>query len=179
MEDLSEHFARRSESLPYRSGVGLVVRNLQGKVLVGEANDFYEIWKMPQGGIEAGESPEDAALRELKEETGISGVTIAKAAKGKLSYDYPEGPEYMPGFRGQEFQWYLVEVDSENFDLESEENDEFSGFRWVSPQEAIQLAHNEDDGDPVTLQRQKMYKRVFAEFGMLEPEQSLDQTLER
>lgn len=129
---------------------------------------------MPQGGIETGEIPELAALRELKEEAGITRAQIVTKTKAAYSYDYAEGDRYMPGFKGQEFQWFQAKVKQTHIDPQRftppGEDQEFSTLRWVTPQQAITLAHNEFGGDAVTLQRQAMYSKVFTEFGMLPQE---------
>jgi putative (di)nucleoside polyphosphate hydrolase len=161
---LMEAFRPRSPSLPYRDGVGIVIVNESGLVLMGEANGHVNIWKMPQGGIEPRENPRNAALREVKEETGISVSRIKQKASKEYSYDYPEGGRYMPGFRGQKFQWFLVEV-PDDVQLKNED-DEFKALRWVKPEEAIVLAHNAS-GDPVTRQRRDMYYQVLSEFNLL------------
>ena len=58
--------------LPYRPCVGIVLANQQGLVFAGERIDTPDAWQMPQGGIDEGETPREAAMRELHEETGIS-----------------------------------------------------------------------------------------------------------
>src|SRR6266481_5134349 len=69
--------ALNREALPYRAGVGVVVFNARAQVLVGRRIDMTEqAWQLPQGGIDPGEDPKTAALRELAEEIGTSHVTI-------------------------------------------------------------------------------------------------------
>jgi|GEM_PF-320900 len=178
MSTIFEQFKRRSSELPYRNGVGVVAINSEGKVFVGETRGFIDIWKMPQGGVEQGENLEDAGYRELFEETDLIGEEILKTSQKDYSYDFPAtGRNYMPGFQGQKFTWLMIRVDeTDEVNLISNtpinEDIEFSKHKWVSPQEAIELAHNEYSGDPVTYQRQQMYKQVFAEFGCLDMNQS-------
>ena len=63
------------ESLPYRDNVGIMLVNEDNRVFVGQRRDNHqEAWQMPQGGIDPGETPETAALRELKEELSKCGA---------------------------------------------------------------------------------------------------------
>ena len=74
----------------YRAGVGIVLINRHGKVFGGRRIDAAgEVWQMPQGGIDPGEAPEAAAIRELAEETGVTGAEIIAESRDWLSYDLP------------------------------------------------------------------------------------------
>ena len=78
--------------LPYRPCVGLMLMNAEGEVFVGQRMDRnVEAWQMPQGGVDKGEAPQDAALRELEEETGITPdlVDIVAASETWLPYELP------------------------------------------------------------------------------------------
>ena len=83
------------DKLPYRPCAGLCVINRQGLVFVGRRADGPEhidrdhVWQMPQGGIDEGEEPYPAALRELREETNIRSVRKLGTVRGWLSYDIP------------------------------------------------------------------------------------------
>jgi putative (di)nucleoside polyphosphate hydrolase len=68
-----EHGGPDFDGLPYRPCVGLVVLDAAGRIFAGQRIDgMYEAWQMPQGGIDSGETPRQAAMRELTEETGIT-----------------------------------------------------------------------------------------------------------
>src|SRR5690606_21054728 len=101
------------ESLPYRDCVGIAVFNPQGKVFIGhrkaegdpdQSARLGHAWQMPQGGIDKGEDPLRAALRELHEETSITSVSLLAEAPEWIYYDLPEallGTSFKGGYRGQ------------------------------------------------------------------------------
>jgi putative (di)nucleoside polyphosphate hydrolase len=106
------------ESLPYRDCVGVAVFNDRGQVLIGrrraqgDPEDSAELgapWQMPQGGIDKGEEPKAAALRELFEETSIRSVEPVAEAPGWIYYDLPEamlGTALKGKYRGQRQRWF-------------------------------------------------------------------------
>ncbi|HEY9214998.1 MAG TPA: RNA pyrophosphohydrolase, partial [Ancylobacter sp.] len=105
------------EQLPYRPCVGVVLVNRDGLVFVGrrvggpEHVDATHSWQMPQGGIDDGEAPEQAALRELYEETNVSSVEPLAEASEWFAYDLPEpiAREAWKGrYRGQTQKWIAL-----------------------------------------------------------------------
>jgi 8-oxo-dGTP pyrophosphatase MutT (NUDIX family) len=98
----------------YRKNVGIVVYDQSGNVLLCERTDHPGSWQFPQGGINAGEEPLEAAYRELYEETGIpkSSVISSFINPALLSYDFPEYVVPFSGYAGQIQQWYFFRVDS-------------------------------------------------------------------
>lgn len=130
--------------LPYRPCVGVMLVNRQGRVFVGQRLDRDEdAWQMPQGGIDAGESPRQAALRELWEEIGVTPdqVRVEAETPDWLRYDLPHDlvPRVWRGrFRGQEQKWFLMRYQGGDEGIEiATEHPEFSEWRWALPDELL------------------------------------------
>ena len=126
--------------LPYRRGVGVMLINADGKVWVGARIDNTdEAWQMPQGGIDDGEEPWPAALRELEEETGIAPdlVELVTQCPERLRYDLPEElqPKLWGGkWRGQDQDWFLLRFLGSDADVNIATKDpEFREWKWVEP----------------------------------------------
>jgi len=122
-----------------RRNVALVVIDLAGRILIGERSDIAGAWQLPQGGIDEGETVEEAGWRELAEETGL-GPETAKlvGTAGPFTYHLPEEVVSERGFTGQE-QIYLF------FRLVHNEatihpNEEFRAFRWTDRTEVLRCA---------------------------------------
>ena len=78
-------------NLPLRNGVGIIVLNQQNKIFVAKRIDNpKDFWQMPQGGVDNGEKPIDAAYRELEEETGMKNLEFIKEIEGTTMYELPE-----------------------------------------------------------------------------------------
>ncbi|MGQ3354701.1 MAG: RNA pyrophosphohydrolase [Phreatobacter sp.] len=101
----------------YRPNVGVALFNGQGRVLIARriGDDGPEVvapgyeWQMPQGGIDPGESPEEAARRELFEETGVVSATLLARLEREVHYDWPpyDGPPHrLAHWRGQRQVWF-------------------------------------------------------------------------
>jgi putative (di)nucleoside polyphosphate hydrolase len=131
-------------ALPYRPCVGLVIANAAGRVFAGQRIDSPgPAWQMPQGGIDAGEAPLEAAMRELVEETGIPGeaVTVLGESPDWLTYDLPRElvPKVWKGrFRGQKQRWFLLRFlgDDRQIDIRTPDP-EFSRWAWMAPAELL------------------------------------------
>jgi len=124
--------------LPYRPCVGVMLVNRQSEVFVGQRIDSrVSAWQMPQGGIEKGEDPREAALRELWEETGVRAerVTVVSETDRWLPYELPFDlvPKLWKGrFRGQEQKWLLMRFHGSDHDVNIQtEHPEFSKWRWL------------------------------------------------
>src|SRR5689334_20193726 len=107
--------------LPYRRGVGVVLVNRHGKVFVAERLNMPGAWQMPQGGIDDGETPRKAALRELEEETGTNKAEIVRASATWLTYELPPellGVAWKGKYRGQKQKWYLMRFTGKDSDID-------------------------------------------------------------
>ena len=132
-----------SSDLPYRPCVGVVLANRRGRIFTGERIDTPGAWQMPQGGIDQGEDPETAALRELEEETGVPAhlVTVEASLPDWVLYDLPDhlqGKLWKGRYRGQEQKWFLLRFDGKDDDIDlTRHHQEFARWKWSSPQEVL------------------------------------------
>ena len=146
----------------YRPNAGIVVfRKKDGKVLLCERIENYsKRWQFPQGGIDEGETPLQAAMRELRKETSIVSVRFVKALNKPLIYDFPQEvvkkhPERKNIGQKQYWHLFLFEGDEREINLKTREP-EFRAFRWIDI---------EDTPNLVVEFKQKVYETVAQEFG--------------
>ena len=148
----------------YRPCVGVVLFNSQGKVFLGHRNNTLTpyVWQFPQGGIDKGETPHKAALRELQEETGVPPalVTNLGTIEDWLYYEFPEEfrqSKKARGLLGQRQRWFafLFHGSDKQIDLEADDEIEFSEWRWGSLEEAKDL---------IVPFKREIYERLACEF---------------
>jgi len=123
-------------NLPYRKGVGMMVFNDQKKIFVGKRIDNQEAWQMPQGGVDENEDYENAAKRELFEETGIQSIRIIKKSSNEYIYDLPEhliGKIWKGKYKGQKQEWFLIKFLGPDSEINiNQKHPEFNEWKWVN-----------------------------------------------
>ena len=129
-----------AQTLSYRPCVGVVIFNAQGLVFSGHRvqKDLpadAPRWQWPQGGIDAGERPIEAAYREVYEETGLQSVRLIYEMPGWLTYDLPEaliGKVLKGEYRGQKQKWFAFQFEGKDSEvrLDLHHQVEFEEWRW-------------------------------------------------
>ena len=143
----------------YRPCVGIVLVNGAGQVFAGRRPEFPDAWQMPQGGIDRGETPLQAARRELAEETAVTSAEVIAETDDWLRYDLPAevvGKLWRGRYRGQEQKWFLMRFlgDDAEIDLDRHQR-EFAEWRWMAPSDIV--------GYIVAFKR-PVYEAVFQAF---------------
>ncbi|MER8826078.1 RNA pyrophosphohydrolase [Mesorhizobium sp. M0938] len=159
------------ETLPYRPCVGLMVLNGDGLVWVGrriaEADSEFagttQLWQMPQGGIDKGEEPLQAAERELYEETGMRSVSLLDEAPNWIYYDLPAhlvGIAFKGRYRGQTQKWFAFRFHGDESEIQINpppggHTAEFDQWSWRPMHELPDL---------IVPFKRKVYEDVVAAF---------------
>ncbi len=163
----------RFENLPYRPCVGIMLLNRQGLAFIGRRKDGPEhvdevhVWQMPQGGIDEGEDPWPAALRELYEETNIRSVEKIGEIEGWLTYDIPReivGQAWKGKYRGQKQKWFALRFTGDDSEIDiahpggGHHKPEFVAWRWEPVANLPRL---------IISFKRAVYERVVREFSNL------------
>jgi putative (di)nucleoside polyphosphate hydrolase len=164
------------ENLPYRPCVGIALFNSAGHVWIGcrsdkdaEGEGEGHWWQMPQGGLDEGEDPYEAALRELYEETSVKTVSLIREADDWLKYDLPAdlvGQSWRGRYRGQKQKWFALRLEGDESEIDvlnpggGKHKPEFSEWRWEKLARLPEL---------IVPFKRKVYEGVVAEFRDIGP----------
>lgn len=156
--------------LPYRPCVGIMLLNRYGLVFIGRrlpkwAGDRSAyVWQMPQGGIRKGETPREAAIRELEEETSVTGAEVVGEITDWLTYELPLellGVAMKGRYRGQRQRWFAMRHMGADSDIDirpKQGKPEFDAWRWARIEELPQL---------IVSFKRPVYETVVRRFGHL------------
>lgn len=155
---------RGADARPYRPCAGVVLTNAEGRIFMGQrAGMDTPAWQMPQGGIDDGESPLEAAYRELEEETGVARahVSFVQQTADWLSYDFPSdmtGVRFNNKYRGQTQMWVEFRLEAPDSVINLNHKDvEFSAWKWMSKRDILTV---------IVPFKRRIYKAVFKEFSL-------------
>ncbi|MCF3972662.1 RNA pyrophosphohydrolase [Paracoccus salsus] len=152
---------RGPAGLPYRPCAGVVLINHEGLVFAGQRLDRPDAWQMPQGGIDEGESPRQAALRELVEETGVGTdkVEVLEEAQDWVFYDLPPdllGKVWKGRYGGQRQKWVLMRFTGQDDDVCIQtDHPEFDRWCWMRADQLL---------DSIVPFKRDVYKQVIDAF---------------
>jgi putative (di)nucleoside polyphosphate hydrolase len=163
------------DQLPYRPCAGVMLLNRDGLAFIGRrvggpenAPRSHE-WQMPQGGIDEGEDPYEAALRELYEETSVSSVSLLAEAPAWFTYDIPDeiaGKGWTRKYRGQTQKWFAFRFTGEESEIDiahpggGKHKPEFQMWRWERVDRLPAL---------IVPFKRPVYEKVVAAFSHLVP----------
>ena len=148
----------------YRPNVGLMLIGPERRVFVGHRPRMPAelAWQMPQGGIDKGETPVEAACRELGEEVGTTNAVLLREGAGWLQYDVPAAaaPAHWQGkWRGQSQKWFALGFTGRDADIDiTAHGDEFDAWKWLPAGELLDL---------IVPFKRDVYRAVLTEFADL------------
>ena len=153
------------EDLKMRKAVGIILIRDDGfvwtgkrKISPGVRDGEKNLWQMPQGGIDEGERPIEAAFRELEEETGTRSAVVLFEFENWLEYRLPNEliGKVLKGFKGQEQKWFLMRFLGEDSDVNIDTDEpEFSAWKWIAPA---------DLPEAIVSFKRDVYRSVLAAF---------------
>lgn len=154
---------KNTKDKDYRPCVGMMVINHQNQIFMARRIDVPETepfaWQMPQGGIDAEETPQQAAIRELYEEIGTSNVSYLAETSDWLYYDFPPelvANKLMGQYKGQSQKWFLYRFEGQESDLNiTTVHPEFSEWCWCDSADILEMT--------IPFKR-KVYQKVIEEF---------------
>ncbi|SMF72920.1 RNA pyrophosphohydrolase [Pseudobacteriovorax antillogorgiicola] len=144
----------------YRDCVVAVIVGENGLVFAGERDDRAGVWQLPQGGIDPGESPKEALLRELREEIGTDRVRVVREGQDWIHYDFPEDLEapIAKKFRGQRQKWFLLEFLQDAEPSIEKSDKEFASLSWKNPAELMR---------DIVAWKKEAYEKGFEIFSLI------------
>jgi len=157
---MRRHRRQRCPGQYYRAGVGIVVVNERGEVLALERSENPGSWQLPQGGLEEGEEPDDAATRELHEETGlkVGELSLLNSRPLLVAYELPPEHRSIKTGRGQVLHWFFYQLEGSNTLIGIGDGKEFRRWKWVRMSDLML--------DVVDFRR-AAYRQVAEELGLL------------
>ncbi len=150
-----------TDILPYRPCVGIMLLNGENRVFVARRIDTtIEAWQMPQGGIDPGETPLEAAFREMTEEIGSCNAELLQEYGDWLCYDLPDhlmGKVWHGKYRGQKMKWYLMRFLGRDSDINLDtEQPEFNAWKWMDMAELTRS---------IVEFKRPLYEKLITRFG--------------
>ena len=145
----------------YRPNVAAVILSSKYpescEFFLAHRNDMNGIWQFPQGGIDDGETPQEALLRELKEEIGTSNVEIIAEYPKWITYDFAKGSSHkLYSFDGQSQKYFLVRLkDNSDINLNAFVSPEFLEYQFLEYDKLMQKA---------SYLKKRVYKKVIDYF---------------
>jgi len=130
---------RKTRAQTFRAGVGAVILGRKGKVLAFERRDISGSWQLPQGGLDEDESPLEAVIREIREETGLGAddLELLSTASRLLAYELPEEARTKKLGRGQVQYWFLFRFTGRDDAITLGDKKEFSAWKWMSLEKLV------------------------------------------
>ena len=148
----------------YRPNVGLMLIAADRRIFLGHRPGMAAelAWQMPQGGIDEGESPVEAACRELGEEVGTTKALLLRESRDWITYDVPSdvAPVHWKGrWRGQTQKWFALAFTGGDHDIDlAAHEEEFDSWRWATSREVL---------ESIVPFKRAVYESVLAEFADL------------